>query len=881
MREPPLILVVDDAPALALILSRALAKAGYEVAVAHDGFRAVELALERNPDLVLLDMTMPGRDGLETCRLLKGREETASIPVIFVTAHADAQRVMEAFAAGGSDHVSKPFRVEEVLARVSVHLRLREAEQGLIERNVQLEKLMNQLAEANTELARQFRVDALTQLLNRRAWDESALLEHERSARYEAPHTVLMIDIDHFKALNDSQGHQAGDECLRRVAACIASTCRTTDLVGRYGGEEFVVLAPETSIEAGMTLAERVRQAVWALGWPNTGSSAGRITVSIGVAASGDMPLDAVVGRADAALYLAKQGGRNLVHGRRAPTVVNEGEENAPAQEGLSAEPDDANEPLILVVDDEPANRRICAKALANEAYTIEEARDGRSALDAVARFRPDVIVMDVNMPEMDGLECTRQLKADPGTADIPIIMVSARNGTGDVVAGLSAGADEYLTKPVNTAELLVRVRAMVRLFRDRRDLLGSYHLRAEQIRVLTVLLDLCRAVGAAGQVEELLEHAIAAIAEITASRRVSIMLPDEDRAHLRIVRCRGLDEALATRVRVPIGRAIAGQVFATRRAIVCNTEAEARRHHISDESLFFASVPLMSAPLTSGGEILGVVNATDRIGRRPYDPRELEYIELIANVVGSALHTMNSRHARDEARDLVVVALAKLAEHRDNDTARHVERVTRYTQMLAEELRRGGAYVDRIDDDFIGDLSRAAPLHDIGKVAIPDSILRKPGKLTVHEMAVMRTHAEIGAETLRPVIAKVPDIRFLQIAVEIIHAHHEWYDGSGYPRGLKGCEIPLSARIVALADVYDALTTDRVYQEAFSHERAAEIIFSSSGTQFDPAVVNAFRTREAEFRRLARELADGRRAEAGVAAPVGVPQPATCGTNP
>lgn len=326
MHKPPQILVVDDAPALAMILSASLTKAGYEVIIAEDGFKGFDLAVEHKPDLVLLDMMMPGRDGLETCRLLKQNEGTASIPVIFVTAHADAQPVMDAFAAGGSDYLTKPFRVAEVLARVSVHLRLHEAEQGLVERNAQLEKLMEQLAEANAELARQSRVDALTQLLNRRAWDESAAMEHERSTRYDRPYSVLMIDIDQFKALNDSQGHQAGDDCLRKVAACIASTCRGTDLVGRYGGEEFVVLAPETPIDLGMALAERVRQAVWGLALQHAGSAAGRITVSIGVDAWHGTPLDAVVGNADAALYLAKRGGRNRVHGRFTSTVANAGD---------------------------------------------------------------------------------------------------------------------------------------------------------------------------------------------------------------------------------------------------------------------------------------------------------------------------------------------------------------------------------------------------------------------------------------------------------------------------------------------------------------------------------------------------------------------------
>lgn len=858
MHKPPLILVVDDTPTDALLLNKALSKAGFQMLVAHDGIKAVEMAVESTPDLILLDMTMPGRDGLETCRVLKAQPSTAAIPVIFVTAHSDSEHVVHAFAAGGFDYVTKPIRIDEVLARISVQLQLREAEQNLAERNVQLESLSQQLAETNEELARQTRVDSLTALLNRRAWDEAARLEYERSMRHNHVFSVLMLDVDFFKAFNDSQGHQAGDDCLRRIAQGIASACRTTDLVGRYGGEEFIVLAPETLSPAAALLAERIRQTIWGIAIAHPASPAGRVTVSIGVAVSDQGPLHEVLRRADAALYTAKKCGRNLVYNSDGvilptlPGAPQNGPEASSGGEGISR-----SVPSVLIVEDNPSNRMVYRACLAKEEYRVTEAENGEAALIAVAQDPPTVIIMDIMMPVMDGLECTKRLKADPQTRDIPVIIVSARNDAKDVLAGLDAGADEYLTKPIRTTELVVRVRSMVRWGRERQDLLRSYRIRAEQIRILSLLVDLCRTVGQAVTFDEVLGHTLEAVAQVTASRRVSIMLPDSDRKFLTVAKCKGLEPEVAAKVRVPIGTAIAGKVFESRQPIIVNTEEETARYGHSYESDFFVSVPLLSAPLGTSGEIIGVLNVTERIGGCPFETRELEYVDLVANIVGSAIQAMRNREARDSARDMIVVSLAKLAEHRDIDTARHVDRVTQYSRILAETLQKQERFRNQIDDQFIHDLTQAVPLHDIGKVAIPDSILRKPGKLSVQEMAIMRTHADIGAETLRPIIEKVPDAKFLKMAEEVIRSHHEWYDGTGYPAGLSGEAIPLAARIVALADVYDALTTDRVYKKAISYDDAEKIIVRSRGTQFDPSVVAAFLESKHELQRLAVELSD------------------------
>lgn len=859
MHKPPLILVVEDTPTDALLLSKALSKAGYDVVVAHDGDTCIQLAVERKPDIVLMDMTMPGRDGLETCRFLKSQPETASIPVVFVTVHSDSEHIVQAFAAGGADYVTKPIRIDEILARISIQIRLCEAEQNLIERNGQMEKLMNQLSEKNAELARQARIDTLTRLLNRCTWEQAAETEHDRSIRHQHVYSILMLDLDFFKLLNDSQGHQAGDECLRSVTGVIASACRKSDIAGRYGGEEFVVLAPETRSDAAVLLAERIRQNIWALAITHPASPAGRVTISIGVAELDKGSLAEAVRKADKALYLAKRSGRNLVCDRHGavpsidPLAGEAGAIPRPTATDIDLDP----RAVVLVIDDNATNRRLYRGCLAKEGYRIIEAEDGNAGLAAVTRDPPDVIIMDVLMPELDGLECTRRIKADPETRDIPLIIASARNRAAEILAGLNAGADEYLTKPFCTTDLTVRVRSMVRLNRERKDVLHSNRLRAEQSRVLSMLLDFCPAIGSAATTDEILEHLICAVADLTGGRRISVMLPDRARQYLTIAKSIGMEPEAQSRVRVRIGSAIAGNVFETRRPIIVNSEEDALNRRDDDESGVFAGVPLLSAPLGTDPEILGVLNVTDRVGGSPFEPRELEYVELIASIAGSALHGMRDRQARDDARDLIVVALAKLAEHRDNDTARHVERVTQYSIILAEALRSKKDIGEQIDDRFIHDLQRAVPLHDIGKVAIPDSILRKPGPLTAQETAIMRTHTDIGVDALRPVMEKAANIGFLRMASDIIHAHHEWYDGSGYPRGLTGNAIPLAARIVAVVDVYDAITTDRVYKRAISHDEGEAVIVNSSGSQFDPAIVEAFLECKEAIRLKAQELAD------------------------
>jgi putative two-component system response regulator len=209
------------------------------------------------------------------------------------------------------------------------------------------------------------------------------------------------------------------------------------------------------------------------------------------------------------------------------------------------------------------------------------------------------------------------------------------------------------------------------------------------------------------------------------------------------------------------------------------------------------------------------------------------------------------------ETRDVAIFAMAKLAESRDPDTGQHIERVQNYSQSMARALAAESPYADRITPEFIRNVYLTSPLHDIGKVGIPDCVLLKPGRLNETEWTIMKTHAAQGAATLSAAKKRFPGTGYLQIATEIALSHHERWDGSGYPQGLAGEEIPLSARIFAIADVYDALISKRVYKGAFDHELAVNIILNEEEGHFDPVILETFRRICDEFHRIAEELSD------------------------
>jgi putative two-component system response regulator len=253
--------------------------------------------------------------------------------------------------------------------------------------------------------------------------------------------------------------------------------------------------------------------------------------------------------------------------------------------------------------------------------------------------------------------------------------------------------------------------------------------------------------------------------------------------------------------------------------------------------------------------DIINRLGATERllIIKKPFDNIEVRQLAVALTEKWELLNRLDSlvqeRTAQiAETRDIAMFVLASLAESRDPETGEHLERIRSYCHILAEELRNNSPYAEWIDDKFVQDLYRSSPLHDLGKVGIPDCVLLKPGSLTDGEFEIMKQHSLIGAEALSRTIRTVTSAGFLEMAADIARYHHEKFNGTGYPDGLKGKEIPLSARIVSLADVYDALTSSRIYKPAFRPEIAYMMICQEREKQFDPVIVDAFIARYDDF---------------------------------
>jgi putative two-component system response regulator len=356
--------------------------------------------------------------------------------------------------------------------------------------------------------------------------------------------------------------------------------------------------------------------------------------------------------------------------------------------------------PTVMVVDDTPQNLALMTELL-RESYRVVVANNGERALRLLqSGGHPDLILLDIMMPGMDGYEVLTRLKADENTRDIPVMFLTAKSEVEDETHGLELGAVDYIIKPISPPIVMARVRTQLAL--------------------------------------------------------------------------------------------------------------KASADFLRDKAQYLES----------------------EVAKRT---RQVEAIQ-----------------------DVTVLAMSSMAETRDNETGNHILRTQRYVRRLAEHLREHPNFRHELTDNYIKQLFKSAPLHDIGKVGIPDHILLKPGKLTPQEFEIMKTHTTIGYESiLRAEKALGLELDFLRLAKEIALSHQEKWDGSGYPQGLAGTAIPISARLMAVADVYDALISRRVYKPPFPHEQALAIMSDGRGTHFDPDVLDAFLAVHEDFRQIAASYED------------------------
>jgi diguanylate cyclase (GGDEF)-like protein len=304
-------LIVDDDRISRTMLARTVEKWGYEVSMADDGTQAWEQLRQDPPDILLTDWEMPGLEGPKLCARVRELEHDGYIYIVMVTHHQEAEQVAEGLSAGADDFVHKPYNPIILKARLGVATRI-------VRLEAELRAARRKLEAANLILAQQAATDVLMGIGNRRSFDEALTAWHERATKTGVPFGILMIDVDRFKAYNDLYGHQAGDTALSSIAEALLGGLRKLDRLFRYGGEEIAVLLWESDRQDALRVAERLRQAVWALQLPHESGCDGRVTVSIGADSSAGEPAATAaqrVRRADDALYLAKAAGRNRVMG--------------------------------------------------------------------------------------------------------------------------------------------------------------------------------------------------------------------------------------------------------------------------------------------------------------------------------------------------------------------------------------------------------------------------------------------------------------------------------------------------------------------------------------------------------------------------------------
>lgn len=520
----------------------------------------------------------------------------------------------------------------------------------------------------------------------------------------------------------------------------------------------------------------------------------------------------------------------------------------------------------ILIVDDEPLIRKIIVKYLSDKNYITETATDGAGALENLAKEEYDLVLTDLRMPKMGGTELLQIMSQK--YPSIPKIILTGYGTTEDIILALKTGAYDFLTKPITDFTILEH--SIERALERKRlnDDKNRYIAQLQQINEIISMLNVGKST------EDIFNLLNVSLKKIIPFNRLALATIQKD------------DEIISTKLIASDRNVLLGEgqeyniIDTSLKNIMQNKEAlnipslddYLKIHPNSRTASLLVKEGMESSlviPLIVNNNLRGFLMFAS-VQKEAFTDEHINFLQSIVGQISLSIqrgelmyeieqHTKNLEGLVElrsrqilKTQKTTVFALSKLAETRDPETGDHLERIRNYSVHLAQILKYTGH--PEITNQYLRDLYDSSILHDIGKVGIPDGVLLKDGILTKSEFELMKTHTTIGYEALKSASRDLGTDLFLNMAMDVTLYHHERWDGKGYPRGLKGEEIPLSARIVSIADIYDALNSKRPYKEAFTHEKAVEIMKEES-YRFDPDLFKIFLDNVEEFEKIKKRF--------------------------
>ncbi|MBN1165347.1 MAG: response regulator [Candidatus Krumholzibacteriota bacterium] len=494
----------------------------------------------------------------------------------------------------------------------------------------------------------------------------------------------------------------------------------------------------------------------------------------------------------------------------------------------------------VLVVDDDPNVVEIITESLKNRGYVTESSYNGEDALKKFDWFKPDLVILDVLLPRLDGFKVCDEIRSRDIHRDVPVIMISGNAIPDTMMEGFKSGAQDYIKKPFSVKEVLAKVDSFLSQASGRKNLRAQNELLEGEIqkgqedykrinRVLKkkvldmrALFDLSQDLNRLQDPEEVMHiFFLTIIGQFGSSPVALFSATGSHEDYLTYSGGKGIQDSILSAFRLSRSVGLAKYILRNQEVLFLGSdrlEGDVKREADFMRNLGFSHC----CPLVVKSDLTGIVFIGGKINKQKYSKNELELIKSICTSATTGLENARLYAQLQETYLSTIKVLVSTIEAKDSYTRGHTERVGRYANLLAEEIG-----LDKKSREIV---SFGAALHDIGKLGVYENILNKPGELTDHEWEIVRSHPEVGANIIK-------NMKFLESACDLVRHHHERLDGKGYPDGLKGDEISLGARIVAVADSFDAITSDRPYRKAHSYAEAIEQLRTKT-EKFDQDIV-------------------------------------------